>query len=191
MIHKYLVNKVRWPIPCSWLLYRRHRKAALLRVIHSGKRQRSGERCCHRRPWHLGQHHAPAEEWHTPPLGILWPVSVVARNRVWILGIQSKQSTGFTSLLYFNEINSPLVSGNHTHSCGHGSLSHTFISAVLFSLSQRLSRHFLSRRRVTTNERPLAQAKWSAVLQKQEQFLGNSSVTVSRQTIVPGIENIQ
>ena len=115
MIHKYLVNKVRWPIPCSWLLYRRHRKAALLRVIHSGKRQRSGERCCHRRPWHLGQHHAPAEEWHTPPLGILWPVSVVARNRVWILGIQSKQSTGFTSLLYFNEINSLLVSRNHTH----------------------------------------------------------------------------
>ena len=115
MIHKYLVNKVRWPIPYSWLLYRRHRKAVLLWVINSGKRQHSGQRCCHRRPWHLGRHHAPAEESHTPPLGILLPVSVVPRNRVFILGIQSKQATSFTSLLYFNEINSLLVSGNHTH----------------------------------------------------------------------------
>ena len=78
----YFVHKVSWDIPCSWLLYWHHRKAALLRVIYCGKRQRSGKRCSHRHPWHLGWHHAPAEESHTPLLGILWPVSVVPRNRV-------------------------------------------------------------------------------------------------------------
>ena len=78
----YFVDKVSWDIPCSWLLYWHHRKAALLRVIYCGKRQRSGKRCSHRHPWHLGWHHAPAEELHIPLLGILWPVSVVPRNRV-------------------------------------------------------------------------------------------------------------
>ena len=67
MLCKYFVNKVSWDIPCSWLLYWCCRKAALLQVIYSGKRQRSGEQCSHRRPWHLGQHHAPAEESHTEP----------------------------------------------------------------------------------------------------------------------------
>ena len=82
MVCKYFVNTVSWAIPRSWLLYWHYRKAALLRAIHSGKRQHSGERCCHRHPWHLGRHHAPAEESHTPLLDILWPVSVVPRNRV-------------------------------------------------------------------------------------------------------------
>ena len=82
MLCKYFVNKISWDIPCSWLLYWRRRKAALLWVIYSGKRQLSGERYSHRRPWHLGQHHAPAEESHTPLLSILWPVSDVPRNRM-------------------------------------------------------------------------------------------------------------
>ena len=114
MIHKYLVNKVRWPIPCSCLLYRRHRKAALLRVIDSGKSvAESGVATDVHDIWvstMLQQKSRTLLLLAFYGLLVLWQ-----ETRVWILGIQSKQSTSFTSLLYFNEINSLLVSGNHTH----------------------------------------------------------------------------